>query len=64
MESPAAHPGGVGTGRLTGVPDEREHMPAFSNPNGEGFDPEGLPQPGRGPFWMRNHPVQAFAAGT
>lgn len=33
-------------------------MADLSNPNGEAFDPEGIPQQGRGPFWMRNHPVQ------
>lgn len=33
-------------------------MGDFSNPNGEGFDPEGIPQKAKGcPFWMANHPV-------
>lgn len=30
----------------------------FSNPNGEAFDPEGIPQKAKGcPFWMGNHPI-------
>lgn len=36
-------------------------MQQFSNPNGESFDPDGIPQQGRGPYWMRNHPAQQHA---
>jgi hypothetical protein len=34
-----------------------------SNPNGESFDPDGIPQRGQGPFWMSNHPVHDRPAG-
>lgn len=36
----------------------------FSNPNGEAFDPEGIPQHGRGcPFWLENHPIDRHSDG-
>jgi hypothetical protein len=34
-------------------------MTDFSNPSGCGTNDMTAPAQGRGPWWMRNHPVQA-----
>jgi len=37
-------------------------MTAYSNPNGESFDPDGIPQRGSG--LLNNYPVRDRAQGT
>lgn len=38
-------------------------MPQYSNPNGECFDPDGIPQRPQSRLWLGNYPVHDRPAG-